>query len=43
MQYRADVDNNLKKFLFTAKTIKMGDRTYAKLAEDFMFDIRGAN
>ena len=43
MQYRAGIDRNMKKFLFTAKTIKMGDRTYAKVAEDFMFDIRGEN
>ena len=39
MQYRAGLDNNLKKYLFTAKTIKMGDRTYAKVAEDFMFEL----
>ena len=39
MQYRAGLDKNLKKYLFTAKTIKMGDRTYAKVAEDFMFDL----
>jgi len=38
MQYRAGMDNNLKKYLFTAKTIKQGDKTYAKVAEDFMFD-----
>jgi len=38
MQYRAGMDNNLKRYLFTAKTIKQGDRTYAKVAEDFMFD-----
>jgi len=43
MQYRAGIDRNLKKFLFTAKTVKMGDKTYAKVAEDFMFDIRGEN
>jgi len=41
MQYRAGIDRNLKKFLFTAKTMKMGDKTYAKLAEDFMYEIRG--
>ena len=40
MQYRAGQDKNLKRYLFTAKTIKMGDRTYAKLAEDFMEDLR---
>jgi len=40
MQYRAGLDKNLKRYLFTAKTIKMGDRTYAKLAEDFMEEIR---
>jgi len=40
MQYRAGLDKNLKKYLFTAKTIKMGDRTYAKIAEDFMEEIR---
>jgi len=40
MQYRAGVDRNLKKFLFTAKTVKMGDKTYAKLAEDFMYELR---
>jgi len=42
MQHRAGIDRNLKKFLFTAKTIKMGDKTYARLAEDFMFDIRAS-
>jgi len=40
MQFRAGVDRNMKKFLFTAKTSKMGDKTYAKLAEDFMYEIR---
>jgi len=40
MQYRAGQDKNMKRYLFTAKTIKMGDRTYAKLAEDFMEDLR---
>ena len=40
MQHRAGVDRSLKKFLFTAKTVKNGDRTYAKLAEDFMYDLR---
>jgi len=39
MQYRAGVDKNLKKYLFTAKTVKMGDSTYAKIAEDFMYDL----
>jgi len=41
MQYRAGLDRNLKRYLFTAKTLKNGDRTYAKLAEDFMYEIRG--
>ena len=40
MQSRAGVDNNLKKFLFTAKTLKTGDRLYAKLAEDFMYELK---
>jgi len=40
MQYRAGIDNNLKKFLFTAKTLMAGDKTYAKLAEDFMFELK---
>jgi len=40
MQYRAGIDNNLKKFLFTAKTLMAGDKTYAKLAEDFMYDLK---
>ena len=40
MQFRAGVDRNMKKYLFTAKTIKMGDRSYTKLAEDFMYEIR---
>ena len=42
MQFRAGVDRNLKKFLFTAKTIKEGEQTYAKLAEDFLYEIRAA-
>jgi len=40
MQHHAGVDRNLKRYLFTAKTLKMGDRTYAKLAEDFMEELR---
>lgn len=40
MQYRAGVDRNLKRFLFTAKTVKMGDRTFAKVAEDFMYELK---
>jgi len=40
MQYRAGQDRNLKRFLFTAKTVKMGDKTYAKIAEDFMYELR---
>jgi len=40
MQHRAGIDNNLKKFLFTAKTLLAGDKTYAKLAEDFMFELK---
>ena len=40
MQSRAGMNRNLKKYLFTAKTIKMGDKTYAKLAEDFMYELR---
>ena len=39
MQYRAGMDNNLKKYLFTAKTMQMGDKTYSKLAEDFMYEL----
>ena len=40
MQYRAGIDNNLKKFIFTAKTNIAGDKTYAKLAEDFMYELK---
>jgi len=40
MQSRAGIDNNLKKFLFTAKTMSAGDRLYAKLAEDFMYELK---
>ncbi|MCL2627461.1 MAG: DUF2225 domain-containing protein [Oscillospiraceae bacterium] len=40
MQSRAGIDSNLKKFLFTAKTLKTGDRLYAKLAEDFMYELK---
>jgi len=40
MQHRAGLDSNLKKFLFTAKTMKTGDRLYAKLAEDFMYELK---
>jgi len=40
MQHRAGIDNNLKKFLFTAKTLMAGDKTYAKLAEDFMYELK---
>jgi len=40
MQYRAGMDQNLRKYLFTAKTMQMGDRTYARVAEDFMYELR---
>ena len=40
MQHRAGIDKNLKKFIFTAKTLLAGDKTYAKLAEDFMFELK---
>ena len=40
MQHRAGIDNNLKKFLFTAKTLMAGDKTYAKMAEDFMYELK---
>ena len=40
MQHRAGIDNNLKKFIFTAKTLMAGDKTYAKLAEDFMYELK---
>jgi uncharacterized protein (DUF2225 family) len=40
MQRRAGVDRNLKKFLFTAKTLTAGDKTYAKLAEEFMYELK---
>jgi len=40
MQHRAGVDRNLKRFLFTAKTSQQGDKTYAKIAEDFMEELR---
>ena len=36
MQYRAGVDRNMKRYLFTAKTMKDGDKIYSRLAEDFM-------
>ena len=39
MQHRAGVDNNMKRYLFTAKTLKDGDKIYAKLAEDFMEEL----
>jgi len=40
MQHRAGIDNNLKKFLFTAKTLTAGDKTYSKMAEDFMYELK---
>jgi len=40
MQHRAGMDDNLKKFIFTAKTLTAGDKTYAKLAEDFMYELK---
>jgi len=40
MQHRAGIDRNLKKYLFTAKTLSSGDKTYAKLAEDFMYELK---
>jgi len=40
MQRRAGIDRNMKKFLFTAKTLTAGDKTYAKLAEEFMYELK---
>jgi len=40
MQHRAGIDNNLKRFLFNAKTHQMGDKNFAKLAEDFMYELK---
>jgi len=40
MQHRAGIDKNLRKFLFTAKTLTAGDRTYSKIAEDFMYELK---
>ncbi|MCL2079573.1 MAG: DUF2225 domain-containing protein [Oscillospiraceae bacterium] len=40
MQHRAGIDKHLRKFLFTVKTQKMGDKLYAKLAEDFMYELK---
>ena len=40
MQHRAGIDNNMKRFLFNAKTNQMGDKNFAKLAEDFMFELK---
>ena len=40
MQYRAGVDRNMRRFLFTAKTSKAGDRSYSKVAEDFMYELK---
>lgn len=36
MQTRAGVDRNLNRYVYTAKTMEMGDRTYVNIAEDFM-------
>jgi len=43
MQHRAGLDKNLKKFIFTAKTMSAGDKTYSKLAEDFMYELKIAD
>jgi len=40
MQHRAGIDNNLRKFLFKAKTLSAGDKTFAKLAEEFMYEMK---
>jgi len=40
MQHRAGIDNNLRRYLFNAKTHQMGDKQYAKLAEDFMYELK---
>ncbi len=40
MMYRAGQKENLKKYLFIAKTSKAGNRTYSILAEDLMEEIR---
>lgn len=41
MQHRAGIDgDNLRRFLFLAKTHKTGDKQYAKIAEDFMYELK---
>jgi len=40
MQHRAGIDNNLKRFLFNAKTHQMGDKNFAKIAEEFMYELK---
>ena len=39
MQFRAGIDDNIKKYLFTVKTMQTGDKNYSKLAEDFMYEL----
>jgi uncharacterized protein (DUF2225 family) len=40
MQHRAGVDKNLKKYLFNAKTIKLGDARYSRIADEFMYELK---
>ncbi|MCL2247828.1 MAG: DUF2225 domain-containing protein [Oscillospiraceae bacterium] len=40
MQHRAGIDNNLRRYLFNAKTHQMGDKQYSKIAEDFMYELK---
>jgi len=40
MQHRAGVDNNLRRYLFNAKTHQMGDKQFSKIAEDFMYELK---
>ncbi|MDR2570811.1 MAG: DUF2225 domain-containing protein [Oscillospiraceae bacterium] len=40
MQHRAGIDDNLKKYLFTAKTLMAGDKMYSKLADEFMYELK---
>lgn len=41
MRYRTGATpDDIKKYVFNAKTMSMGDKTYAKLADDFLYELR---
>ena len=41
MQRRAGMDKDIRKYLYQVKTARMGEKSYMKMAEDILEDMRG--